>query len=303
MPYLQVEVSVVEGLAARLAAAGGITEDQAIGGLVRLWHLAWTRKVDRLSRVAIAACFPGSNWDLLIQGLVEFEFLAPAENSWIVRGADRRLGLLAARQKAAANTNAKRQETARSADGPPYGQPLKSDGPPYGQATVLHPAPSTQKPSTQKKQQALALEGSQFSEAQKAIAETWAIELGGKYGWQGAKDSDALKRLLKKASIPEINDRWGAGLRTPSDKWHGVRTVAQLDSKWNDLADKVPREAAMAPIDRMRAALGRYELAVGDGEAVREVNGRWVYETPDRFRAEHLRETYAGLFDVAEVSP
>jgi len=35
----------------------------------------------------------------------------------------------------------------------------------------------------------------------------------------------------------------------------------------------------------------------------REVNGQWVYETPDRFRAEYLREQYAGLFDVAEVSP
>lgn len=58
--------------------------------------------------------------------------------------------------------------------------------------------------------------------------------VGKKYAWQGAKDGAAFARLRKEFSFEEIRERWRKGLQASG--WQQVRTVAQLLSKWNDLA-------------------------------------------------------------------
>lgn len=60
--------------------------------------------------------------------------------------------------------------------------------------------------------------------------------IGAKYAFNGAKDGAALKWLLQQAPIDEVRRRWRIGLRMPSDRWGSTRTIAQLRSKWNDLA-------------------------------------------------------------------
>lgn len=64
--------------------------------------------------------------------------------------------------------------------------------------------------------------------------------IGADYFWQGAKDGVALARLLKAATLDEVRRRWILGLRAPESAWASCRTVAQLASKWNDLAAAKP---------------------------------------------------------------
>ena len=57
------------------------------------------------------------------------------------------------------------------------------------------------------------------------------------YRWQNAKDGVAFAALRKQFSLDEIRDRWRKGLT--GSGWQQVRTVAQLASKWNDLAGDI----------------------------------------------------------------
>ena len=270
MPYLQIEVSVVEGLAARLAAVAGITEDQAIGGLVRLWHLAWTRKVDRLSQVAVAACFPGADWGRLVAGLVEFEFLTQVDRAWVVRGADRRLGLLSARQKAIAKTNERRWGTRSNTDQSPISALTNSVTPLISETSVLHPAPSTQIPSTQlsalaektgdarvidraeaaglkltatppgrpprkPKQTALEIVDPTWQPLVARLTASFTRIKGSAPGWEGL-DFKRLKELRGRGSDDEIVTRWERGLVGTYKR--EVNSVSELwkSEKWNALA-------------------------------------------------------------------
>lgn len=76
-----------------------------------------------------------------------------------------------------------------------------------------------------------------------ALRDDFRAVVGGEYLWQGAKDGVALAELLKAAPLEEVRTRWRRGLKHPPDDWLGVRTVAQLRSKWNDLAtDTAPKQ-------------------------------------------------------------
>ena len=58
---------------------------------------------------------------------------------------------------------------------------------------------------------------------------------GSAYKFSGTKDGPALARLLKACDDDdEIIRRWGLGLT--STGWLQTNTIAQLDSKWNDLS-------------------------------------------------------------------
>lgn len=264
MPYLQVEVDVIEVWAERLGAAVGITTDQAIGGLCRLWHLAWKRKVDRLSRLALGTCFPNADVNKLTDALVEFEFLRPLdEQTWLVRGADRRLGLLNKRREAAEKTNAKRWGSDRSTDTSSDRSSDRSTdkitrgviGPPIGQASVLHPAPSTQHPDAQTPNtspaavatgQGVLVAVAPLKPAKEApdliyqpfvdqLTQAFLTQRGATPSFE-VQDFAALKRLRKKHPDDEILKRWQRGLAGAYAR--EVNSLAQLATaaKWNALA-------------------------------------------------------------------
>jgi len=65
------------------------------------------------------------------------------------------------------------------------------------------------------------------------VADYEAIR-GEKYAHGGAKDTEALKRLLKVAPPEQIRAKWGPALQASG--WASASTFAQLWSKWNDLA-------------------------------------------------------------------
>jgi hypothetical protein len=76
-----------------------------------------------------------------------------------------------------------------------------------------------------------------FAEARDALVAAFHEARGGRYLWSGAKDSEALKRVLAlDVPIPEIVKRWKSGLR--GSGWASCSTVAQLAAKWNDLTPR-----------------------------------------------------------------
>lgn len=66
------------------------------------------------------------------------------------------------------------------------------------------------------------------------IGEDFKAIIGAEYLWQKAKDGVAWAALRKHSSVEEIRDRWRRGLAAHG--WLKVASVAQLASKWNDLA-------------------------------------------------------------------
>jgi hypothetical protein len=79
-----------------------------------------------------------------------------------------------------------------------------------------------------------------FRALQEELVQDFSDYLGGKYLWMGAKDTEALKRLMAIAAPAAIVMRWRAGLRATG--WNQVTTVAQLWAKWNDIGRVVPPE-------------------------------------------------------------
>lgn len=112
---MQVELEVLD-LAPDAARLAGITEEALGWGLIRLWRRCWKARSAELERAEILACFAGDpDESRLFRSLVAFGFVRELEDGrGYVRGAERRLGLLKARQKNAARMNANRWGAGRS---------------------------------------------------------------------------------------------------------------------------------------------------------------------------------------------
>lgn len=98
-----------------------------------------------------------------------------------------------------------------------------------------------------------------FRELQDALCADFQAVTGERYAWQSAKDTQALKRLIAHGA-DAIRERWGRGLRASG--FHRVRTVAQLGSKWNDLADGTAAGAAQG-VGRFDEYTGPVDIRTG----------------------------------------
>lgn len=82
----------------------------------------------------------------------------------------------------------------------------------------------------------------EYSERRKslltALEASYEQKRGSKYLHQGAKDEDALKRLIGRYDDKLILERWALGLTLT--KWPGVSTIAQLGSRFNELGQQQP---------------------------------------------------------------
>lgn len=87
---------------------------------------------------------------------------------------------------------------------------------------------------------------SPFAEATALLADVYLQKRGCKYKWLGAQDSNALKRILAVATPQEAAEMFGVGLDQTGYK--ETNTVAQLDSKWNDLSRLRPNVATTLKI-------------------------------------------------------
>jgi hypothetical protein len=215
-----------------VAAACGLPAGEVAHGLLKLWAWCFREKTDLVTSTHLAGFFSGKPAGAALEA---FGFLHQEDQKWRVRGASRYLRISEVRSAGGkARSSAAGRSAGRFTSKPPA---------PDQQATSSEPAltPTTddRAPTTESKKRAPR-------ETDALVGDF--LELTGKaYVWADAKDGVAFARLRREVSLEEIRARWRLGLKS-NDKWLGVRTVAQLASKWNDLAQAQVDLKAPAPV-------------------------------------------------------
>ncbi len=226
MSYIAFDLDALN-VARDVGAAAGIPEERVTHGLLRMWAWCFREKTEHVTATHVRGFFGAD----AVASLVAFGFLATAEGfdcapetTFRVRGAERYLRISEARRRGAEKTNAAKRERAVKRRSSVAQASLKS--------VIERALPDALTPSTEHR---APLEASAPRESDRLCAD-FAEVVGSKYAWQGAKDGTALAHLLTLASIDEVSKRWRSGLKAPATDWASCRTVAQLRSKWNDLA-------------------------------------------------------------------
>lgn len=218
------------------ARAAGVSQGDLAHGLLKLWAWCFRSEKTEVSSTHLAGFFGGE----VGPSLEAFGFLERVTDGWRVRGAERYLRIKDARRRGAEATNAARGKRARSDSGANAQSRSRASGSDAG-ATLnrtlndaLTPSTEHRAPNTVKETVADATRHP--PRETDLLCDDFREIVGSDYVWGGAKDGKAFAQLRKRVSLEEIRARWRAGLQRPADKWLGVRTVAQLALKWNDLA-------------------------------------------------------------------
>ncbi len=249
MNFIAVDLKVIEVKAPATARAADVEPDRVLGGLVRLWHLCWSSKSDKVSEIELAGIFGGSRIEQLIAALVGFELLEVVEDGWRVKGADRYLRIQESRvaggKMAAARGNLRRGNSSpASSQLAPSSLPAAPQLPPSLSPSTEHRTPIKDKKPVAKK---FATPVDPRLEPLKLalVADYETVRIGERYRHSGAPDTNGLKSLLPLATDEQIRSRWRDALRRT--EYPKVSTFAQLAQKWPDLA--APSKTRLAPID------------------------------------------------------
>ena len=216
------------------ARAAGVREEDIISGLVRMWAWCFREKIAEVDAAQVRGHFGGD----VAAALVAFGFLEARGEVWRVKGAERYLRVAEARSRGGKAASGNLKRGTRKAGGQPGAVPgvsRESAGGVAGEQPGLTPGSvPALTPSTEHR--ILKASAPMAPRDSDRLCADFAESVGSKYAWQGAKDGTALAYLLTVASIDEVSRRWRLGLKAPADDWASCRTVAQLRSKWNDLA-------------------------------------------------------------------
>lgn len=249
--YIAVDLKAIETHAPAVARATEQPLTHVLGGLNLLWHRCWVNKSAHITRVGLAGIFGPSRLDELIASLIDSRFLEAEGDAFRVKGAEKYLRISEARSTAGKTRaeSAKRtggrftstHQQATSKTPAPHQQvtstPPATDQQPTSTAPALTPSTEHRAPNTNKD----SAPAPRTPRETDLLQEDFKAIVGTAYVWNGAKDGTAFAKLRKEVSLEEIRTRWKRGLRVTSG-WLAVRTVAQLASKWNDLAAAPPND-------------------------------------------------------------
>ncbi len=218
-----------------VAAACGLPAGDVAHGLLKLWAWCFREKTDLVSSTHLAGFFGGKPAGGALEA---FGFLHQEDQKWRVRGASRYLRITEARRKGglAAAKNLIPGGPAR-AQRQPRVQPSSSPASAETQPRLdLGSTPTTddRTPTTESLKAAPPKKPAAPRETDALVGDFLEI-IGKPYVWAKEKDGVAFASLRRVTSLEEIRGRWRQGLKS-NDKWLGVRTVAELASKWNNLA-------------------------------------------------------------------
>lgn len=92
--HIQLDLKAIEQ-ASSVARAGGITEDQQLAGLARMYHHVWSKKSDQATRELLMGWFglSSSQVERLAEAEVAFGHLEQRHGGWRIRGAKRYFNL------------------------------------------------------------------------------------------------------------------------------------------------------------------------------------------------------------------
>jgi len=246
MSYLAVDLDAKTAMP-KVARAAGLSVGDVAWGLMELWEHAWREKTDVATGPVLAGCFGGGA--ATTDALVAFGFLEPTQDGYRIRGASRYLRIQEARSRGgkASSGNLKRGPRKARQPGSALGSlPAAAGGQPGsvpGSAPALTASSEQRAASSESKSTAPA---SRTPRETDALVEDFKAATGVEYRWQAAKDGVAFAALRKEFTLEEIRTRWRRGLKATG--WRNVATVAQLASKWNDLAMPEPAASSKAPL-------------------------------------------------------
>lgn len=256
MSYIAFDLDALN-IARDVGAAAGLPEEKITHGLLRLWAWCFRQKTDLVQPIQVVGFF-GSD---AAPALVAFGFLEVSGEAFRVRGASRYLRILDARSRGgkAAAGNLKRGSTRATASrevsrGSSRGLSRETAGTQPGISSGSVPAltPNTDDLIEKHLSKPAAPTDETPSRASDLLCADFLAVIGSAYRFQGAKDGKALAELLKSASLDEVRARWRRGLQAPSTAWASCRTIAQLASKWNDLATAAPSKPLRPDADTLR---------------------------------------------------
>ena len=248
MSHIAVDLKVIEVHAPAVARTMGEPVALTLGALSLLWHRCWSTKTSTISRIGLGGVFGMDRLDLRIEALVDAGFLEVVGDGFRVRGAEKYLRIREGNSRGgkAASGNLKR------GGGKPGGSRVGSregagrePGEVSGSLPALTPSTEHRAPNTKEETSAPAARTPRESDL---LIEDFKAVIGSTYAWQGAKDGTAFADLRKHATLEEVRSRWRRGLAAPAEAWASCRTVAQLKSKWNDLAQARLFQSTKAPV-------------------------------------------------------
>lgn len=282
MPHIRVEFDALQKMDL-VDHGAGLTLGTTHRGLMLVWLGVVRSKKPTVNKRALRGYFPGADDGVLSGLLCEFgflELLGPDE--YRIKGADRLLKELRAKSeggKAAAGNLKKGKSAGREPGSSPAGagrEPEDVSG--SSPATPKHPNthtalkeedPAGTKPPAPAPQATLfsdpvrAMDStpvavdahperrSEWRKATDELSRVFLEETSNPYKFQKDKDPPALKGLMS-YGLPEMLARWRRGLRNAkTGAYPGVTSIAQLGSKWNDLA--------VAPAKRGRAEVSDWD--------------------------------------------
>lgn len=248
MNFIAVDLKVIEVHAPTIARASGRAVAEIVGGLALLWHRCWSTKADTVSRIGLAGVFGPDGLEVVVEACVDEGLLEVAEGGWRIKGADHYKRLSEARSKggkaASKNLIPGARQKAASSRLQPRASREPAEKQPRDTPELFLGSDSALSPNTEHRTPLKALAPDKPAPVPKesdALVSDFREVTGSGYLWQGAKDGVALAELRKTFTLEEVRARWRRGLAAPADEWASCRTVAQLRTKWNDLADAKPQ--------------------------------------------------------------
>lgn len=223
MPYIAYDLDALNE-APNLARAGGITEDAAVAGLVRMWAACFRAKTDTVDRTRLPAFF-GSVTDQLVTALLASGFLESTDNGFRVRGAERYLRISEARKEGGRKAKGNLKQHRLPAGSPPAqagAQPEKSTG------STPALTPSTEHRTPNKKRKASAAQAPpdpRHAPLVKALCDAYQFERAAVYPFR-PRDAAHIRDLLAQADPSEIEAAWRRALRHQG--YPSVSTLSEL---------------------------------------------------------------------------
>ena len=243
------------------ARAAGVTEDQVISGLVRLWAWCFREKTDQATALQIRGHFGADCAD----ALAAFGFLEPLKGTYRVKGADRYLRVTAGRSKGGKAAHAAGNLLAGSKKSAPANRQLSPSLLPAEAGAGSQPFTDDRRPTTDDRRPnevAPSAPHPLTSETRNRLVDAYEAFAGSKYKFRGPIDGKALKELLAHSEPDEIVRRFHVGLKNLN--WPKITTIAQLNQHWNALTGTVAQNTrapvAAESVDWSKVQTGEMDL-------------------------------------------
>lgn len=245
MAYIAFDLDAFS-LVPQVAQAADVQPSIIGWGLAQLWQWCWRAKADAVTLTHLKGFF-GSD---VSDALVTFGFLERSSGGFRVRGAGRYLRIHKAQseagKKAIGNLKQNHKPEPESVPHPkvePVGEPEgsrdRAGTDPEGKTGSYSEQRTASSDKRTANQQQAPPEKGRRKRVSDRLSEIFLEARQEKYKFAHAKDGEALGRILGACDDDEaIFARWRRGLF--GSGWERVSTIAQLDTKWNDLAGPVP---------------------------------------------------------------